>query len=133
MIARIVLDLVQEPEPTRPIALILIGALIVMMLLEGGILAAFGLRPIGKAFTNSFLVNMAACGSGFVFWMACEILEMPVTASIIAVWLAATAVQGLVLSTQRDNLSLGRSWLAAVAMKSVSAGLLIAGFLLFSN
>ena len=115
MIARIVLD-VANVSP-RPVALILIGWFIVLVLLEGGILTLMGLRPIGKAFTTSFLVNVAAWGCGVVIWLIISSAGLESDATPIHTALAIIAVQGLDLSTNRVNLTRGRAWLAAVLMK----------------
>jgi hypothetical protein len=115
MIARIVLDVANVPP--RPIALILIGWFIVLVLLEGGILTLMGLRPIGKAFTTSFLVNVAAWGCGVVAWLIISSTGLESVAVPILTALVMIAVQGLVLSTNRVNLTRGRAWLAALLMK----------------
>ena len=122
MIASIAFDI--APGPSRPIALILVAFLLAIALMEGGILALMGWRPVGKAFTNAFLSNMAAGGAGFLCWMVGEILNLQGSALAIMVLMAATLVQGLVLLTQRQNLSKGRVWLAVVVMKLCSAALL---------
>ena len=123
MIARITLDVVQGPA--RPIALILIGMFVGMVVLEGGILALFGMRPVGKAFTSSFLVNMAACGVGFVLWMVLTTAGWEGSLAAIGLFAGVVATQGLVLSKNAANLSSGRVWLAALAMKGSSLLVLI--------
>jgi hypothetical protein len=123
MIARIALDVVSGP--VRPIALILAGMFAGMIVLEGGILAAFGMRPVGKAFTSAFLANMAACGTGFVFGMIAQTLNLEGTATMIVAMLGAIAVQGFFLGKNPVNLTTGRAWIAAVVMKSSSFALIL--------
>jgi hypothetical protein len=130
MIARITLDVVQGPS--SPIVLVLVGLLVVAILLEGGILALMGMRPVGKAFTNSFLVNIAAVATFFVVWVITAAAGLPDGAMLISVPLGVILVQGLVLSANRVNLTKGRAWAAAVVMKVCSFLLLIA-FLKLTN
>lgn len=129
MIASVAFDVVSGPS--RPIALILLGFFSLIVVMEGGILALMGMRPVGKAFTSSFLSNIAAGGAGFLFWMVMEILNLQGNAFDILVLLAAMSVQGLVLLTQRQNLSKTRIWLSVVAMKlsSVVVTALLVNFL----
>ncbi len=119
MIASVAFDVVSGPS--RPIALILLGFFSLMVVMEGGILALMGLRPVDKAFTSSFLSNIAACGAGFLFWIVKENLNLQGNVFDIMVLLAMILVQGLVLNTQRQNLSKTRIWLSAAVMKGSSA------------
>lgn len=123
MIANIAWDV--AVGPSRPIALILAGFFIAMVAWEGGILALMGLRPYPKAFVSSFLVNMAALGAGFVGYLAFSLIFHEPLAHLFTL-LLAVAVQGLVLSTNRQGLGKGRAWLAAVLMKVCSFGLFVA-------
>jgi hypothetical protein len=123
MVASIGLDIVQGP--TRPIALILVGMFAGMVLMESGILAMFGMKPIGKAFTTTFLANMAACGTGFVFWMIAVSAGWEGVGSALLTVGGATFVQGLMIGKNPANLTLARAWWAAVAMKAASLVILI--------
>ncbi|MEY3442406.1 MAG: hypothetical protein RLZZ519_687 [Bacteroidota bacterium] len=118
MIARITLD-VAGGTPNN-VTIWLIGFAIMMIVIEGGILALFGMRPVGKAFTSSFLVNMAALGSGFVLGTICEQLGLDGWLFQAAVFLGVVGIQGLILSANRENLTRGRAWFAAFTMKIVS-------------
>lgn len=124
MVARIVLDAVGV-NPSL-VGTALLGCFVAMVLVEGGILALLGMRPIGKAFTSSFLVNMAALGAGFVLFIIAIQLGIPGMAVLALTAGGATLVQGLVLSANRFHLSRGRAWLAALAMKGGSMLLLLA-------
>ncbi len=96
-----------------------------MVELEGVVLALMGMRPVGKAFTTSFLVNMAAIATAFVMWVIVLALNASEVVLVLAVIVIPTAVQGIVLMVNRGELGKGRAWLAAVAMKLCSMLLLI--------
>lgn len=118
MIGRITLDIANGP--TSPIALVLAACFAVMVLVEFGILGLWGMRPIGKAFTSSFLVNMAAVGAGSILYMIGIQLGLGAGALIAFSAVSVVAVQGLVLAANRGNLTLKRAWMAAISMKCTS-------------
>lgn len=118
MIARIALD-VAAGTPNS-VTIWMIGFAIMIILIEGGILALFGMRPVGKAFTSSFLVNMAALGSGFVLGTIFDQLGLNGWIFQVALFFGVVGIQGLILSANRENLTRGRAWFSAFVMKIVS-------------
>ncbi len=120
MIAGFALDVAPGSPSTMTFAMV--GIFVLVILIEGGILTLFGMRPIGKAFVNSFLVNLASIGTGFVLFAIADQLDLRGWGMTLAVLLGVTTIQAIILGANRANLSRGRAWFAAFAMKSVSLG-----------
>ncbi|HEX2899955.1 MAG TPA: hypothetical protein VHS96_09575 [Bacteroidia bacterium] len=121
MVARIVLDVVNDPlAPGMTVGLSLLGFFVLIVAVEGGVLTLFGMRPISKAFTSSFILNMAAIGTGLVLYLIGDQMGLDDTGLHLFVIAAATIIQALILGANRVNLTRGRAWFAAVAMKAVS-------------
>ena len=120
MIAGFALDVAPGSPSTMTFAMV--GIFVLVILIEGGILTIFGMRPIGKAFVSSFLVNLASVGTGFVLFAIADQLDLRGWGMTLAVLAGITLIQAIILGANRVNLSRGRAWFAALAMKTVSLG-----------
>jgi hypothetical protein len=129
MLGMMTLDV--APGSPVSIGLVFFGLGVGLMMLECGILALFGMRPVGRAFINGFFANLAAFGAAVVVYIATMQLDLEGIVVIALVLVTATVVQGLVLSAHRGNFPKSRAWLAAVTMKACSFLIIVAlGYLL---
>ena len=108
--------------------IIIIGYMIVVVLIEAVIMLLFSLNPFGKCLLDSFLVNLASLGVGYLISSTGFSINLggDTYISLLVGFLVSVLVEGFLLQLLNKKKPVKKVWQTNVVMNVVTyAGLLI--------
>lgn len=113
------------------IPLVLLFSAVLVIVMDGGVLAILGMRPVGQAFVSSFVSNMGAFGGAIVGGAIGQEFGLGAAESFIMAIAFAAGTQAIIVQAMRANLSRPKAMATAAVLKTVE-GLAI-GLVLMSS